>query len=72
MFASREGSGTPRTGGAMDVFESEHAAAIAEMNKQIKAISDKTIGDYKKYEKESLKRIESQAGQLVQSFFRVK
>lgn len=35
----------------MDVFESEHAAAIAEMNKQIKAIGDKTIGDYKKYEK---------------------
>lgn len=35
----------------MDVFESEHTATIAEMNKQIKAIGDKTIGDYKKYEK---------------------
>ncbi|KAH6652692.1 hypothetical protein BKA67DRAFT_677790 [Truncatella angustata] len=48
--------------------ESEHAAAIAEFNEDIDALVEKAVGEFKAYEKEFFKKIEYEAGKIVQSF----
>ncbi|KAM0808713.1 hypothetical protein AB5N19_09056 [Seiridium cardinale] len=49
-------------------IESEHAAAVAEFNEDIEALDEKGPGEYKTYEKEFLRKIENEAGKIVQSF----
>ncbi|KAK9415360.1 hypothetical protein SUNI508_10550 [Seiridium unicorne] len=66
---------SPRQGGecadmtkTIQDIESEHAAAVAEFNEDIEALDEKGAGEYKTYEKEFLRKIENEAGKIVQSF----